>query len=241
MEIFSKLVNCIYPRHCLACRRLLKISSKNKWYCSKCKPVKYVSEITYTCERCGRPIEHSGLCAFCNEKTTYYDRGYVLYKYDGIIQHTMLGYKFHDKKSYSEFFAEGMIDYIKDKLDINYDYITCVPVHISRRLQRGYNQSELVAKQIAKHYKIPFRNLLKKTKSGQQSSLSAANRAINVKDVFSCDFDLTNKTIMIVDDVFTTGNTINECCKILKLAGSERVDFFTMAGVQKEPRIDHKL
>ncbi len=236
--LIDKLIQSLYPSKCLYCNKMLNINSDNKWFCNSCIDKFEIIDGKFDkCEKCGRIIEHKGNCAMCNNNA-FYDNGYVLFEYAGNIRDCIIRYKFNNKKSYSEYFADVMAEYIKLKTDGKYesiyDYITCVPLYKSKERIRGYNQTELIAKKLSKSLNIPYVRAVKKIRNTkQQSTLSEKEREINIKNAFKCCYNIKDRKILIVDDILTTGHTINECSRILKKAGADRVDFAAIACVNK--------
>jgi ComF family protein len=116
--------------------------------------------------------------------------------------------------------------------DINFDVVTFVPLTRKRKRSRGYNQSQLLANQISKTLDIPCKTLLKKVVSNRpQRSMRGNERRGNVFGVYDIvpNVDVTGKTILIVDDVKTTGSTVGECCATLKAYGANKVYAVTFA------------
>lgn len=115
----------------------------------------------------------------------------------------------------------------------SYDTIIPVPISKKRRKERGYNQSELIAREIAKRMQIPYQNqCLFKTKNiVEQSKLNKEERQKNIQGVYELHNSqiLENKKILLVDDIYTTGSTANECSKILRQANPKKIDVFTIA------------
>lgn len=151
----------------------------------------------------------------------FYDYHIYFFKYEGIIRQTILKYKFNDKsylyKTFITFFIKNkkFCGFLK-----KYDIIIPVPISTKRYKQRGYNQSLLIAKELSKKLNIQLvNNALYKTKNiVEQSKLSKEQRIINIKGVYSLfDYErLENKKILLVDDIYTTGSTVNECSKVIK-------------------------
>lgn len=114
----------------------------------------------------------------------------------------------------------------------NIDLLVPVPLHKKREQQRGFNQSFLLCENITEETKIPsIKDLLIRTKNNiSQTGLNREERAVNVKNIFSInkDYDITGKTILILDDVFTTGATINECANVLMKNGAREVTVLTL-------------
>ena len=119
------------------------------------------------------------------------------------------------------------------KLFGDYDIICAVPIYKKRMSERGYNQSELIAKEMAKNMPgIEYKNVLKKIKNNQrQSELKKEERKENVKNVYEMQNKqiIQNKKIILFDDIYTTGNTVNECSKVLKENGAKEILVLTLA------------
>lgn len=112
----------------------------------------------------------------------------------------------------------------------NFDMLVPVPLSNQRLNERGYNQAELIALNISSHFNIPLeKNILFKTKNTKpQSTLSHDKRKENIKNAYSCNHDVSGKNIILVDDVFTTGNTLDACAKVLKDRGAKTVSAITV-------------
>ena len=124
---------------------------------------------------------------------------------------------------YYTYLGSKMTEYYFEYIMESYDYITAVPIHKKKLKVRGYNQAELLAEYISEQINIPYCTILKRTVNTKpQNALSKKERVTNIKNAFSLidNIDIKNKSILIVDDIFTTGTTINECCKVLKKAGA---------------------
>lgn len=157
-----------------------------------------------------------------------------IFKYGGPIREELIKYKF-DEKSYSyKMFANLFLkdEKIKEKIK-EYDLIIPVPISKSRLKQRGYNQTELIAKDISRKTKIDYiKNVLyKKQNNVPQSSLNREQRQMNAKGMYEIkNQDLIyNKSILIFDDIYTTGSTVNECSKVLMKAKPKEIGVITIA------------
>jgi len=123
---------------------------------------------------------------------------------------------------------------MKENRYINFDYITAVPLHKIKQRNRGFNQSGLLAKQIGKYFNIPYIDTLKRNNNTEkQSNLSKYARQKNLQNVFDIANNkipnlLDNADILTIDDIFTTGTTVDECSKILKQHGANRVFILTL-------------
>jgi ComF family protein len=229
--LLSDILDIFYPRKCISCRILLSIGG-NRWLCPDCTSdfVSVIKNNEYCCKVCGRPIEYGEKCTFCNCEKIYYDRGMCLYEYEGSVRDAVIRFKMYDRPDYAEFFGDEMFKFfVENNMKKEYDYVTAVPMHISGIKKRGYNQSELLAKRFAKNAGLEYMNLLSKPKNIKpQHTLKRDERRKNVKNAFNSLCDLSGKSVLLIDDIITTGSTVNECCRILKKAGAKNVDFFTL-------------
>ena len=142
-------------------------------------------------------------------------------RYNGDFRKEILEYKFFDKSYMYKTFAKIILNNKKTfELIKKYDIIIPVPIHKKRKNIRGYNQSELIAKEIAKGVQgLEYKTILKKIKNNvEQSSLNKMERLENVKNVYEIQNKdiIINKKVILFDDIYTTGNTVNECSRILK-------------------------
>lgn len=217
MQIKEFILNLIYPPVCGFCNEINK---------------------EYLCDKCRNKLTSIKLSKIDNYKDVpvYFDEHFYIFKYEKEIREYILKYKFDEKsymyESYARILAEDNV-FVKNFLD-KYDYVISVPIHKKRFNQRGYNQSELIAKKVGMVcHKQYYDNVLVKTKNiVAQSSLDKLERVRNIKNVFSLGKNaelIKGKKVAIFDDVFTTGATVNECSKELKNAGARFVGIFTIA------------
>ena len=179
-------------------------------------------------------LEQSYIFGISDLDKTYFDNHIYLLSYEGMVRDKLLSYKFGDKSYIYKTFSRIVLN---DKKVCNflkgYDIITEVPIHRKRKSIRGYNQSTLIAREISKNIEnIKYGSFLKKIKdNNRQSELSEEERKENVKNVYEVnDKDLIfNKKVVLFDDIYTTGNTVNECAKVLKEAGASEVLILTVA------------
>lgn len=157
-----------------------------------------------------------------------------IFRYEEKIRNLILQYKFNDKaylyKTFCEFIVKNKkaFDFIK-----KYDIIIPVPIHKKRLKTRGYNQSELIAKELTKRTKLIFLKdvLVKKINNNAQSTLNKKEREENAKNVYKLinSEKIKNKNVLIFDDIYTTGATINSCIKELEKVGVKNIGILTLA------------
>ncbi len=204
------ILEIIYPKTCGMCEDISK-----SYLCGKCKlklkEVLKLNTVVY--------------------KNKYFDSHTYLFKYEEKIRDKLLKYKFRDYSYLYKFFSEIIIN--NCNLQNNYDIILPVPIHKKRKQMRGYNQSELIAKEIAKNMNMEYSNrvLIKMVNTVPQSSLNQTQRMSNVMGIYKVINSqiIDQKRILLIDDIFTTGSTVNECAKILKQNGAKTIDVLTIA------------
>lgn len=201
------------------------------------------------CGKCGK-LNKEGLCNKCKrelkkyyhlqidnyeeEKTKNYDEHIYVFKYEGIIREEIIKYKFNEKSYNYKMFANILLSEKNTCYKIQqYDIILPVPISKTRRKERGYNQSELIAKEISQKLNKQYsKNILYKTKNTTaQSTLNKEQREQNAKGVYEISNieKIKNKKVLLVDDIYTTGSTVNECCRILKKASPQKIGILTIA------------
>lgn len=230
MKFLKFLLTFIYPKTCMGCNTLLNYNAKVE-LCDECSK-DFEPYAGNRCVTCDRPTDNTGECSICKSEKLYFERGYCVYPYSGAVRNTILNFKFRNMALYYTYLGSKMVDYYFDYIMESYDYITAVPIHKKKLKIRGYNQAELLAEYISEHIDIPYISILKRTVNTKpQNALNKKEREANIKNAFSLidNIDIKNKSILIVDYIFTTGTTVNECCKVLKKAGAFKVDFFSLS------------
>lgn len=213
MKILKEIIKIFYPKTCGICGQ--KINER------------------YTCRKCLNIIEYYQEMAITPESVDekYYDRLFSALPYKGNLKSRMLQYKFHGAKYIGVSFAEILVELMK-KYSINADIMLAVPISKARLRERGYNQSLVIVKKVSEFTKIKYQgNILIKTKENlRQSELTLQERKHNVKNVYSIKNieEIKNKKIILIDDIVTTGATLNECAKILKQNGAFEVIAITV-------------
>jgi len=211
--MIEKILHMVFPISCGICGKMYK-----KPICPKClKLIK--SELKYYTIK--------------QEKNNVYFISF----YEGIIKNAILRFKFKDKPYLYDFFVEIIIRNTKIKNIINkYDYIVPVPMHKDNKKIRGYNQTELITKKIEKETGIKYLKCLEKIKHNkQQSLLNEKERTKNVQKVYRIinKETINNKKILLIDDIYTTGSTANECIKELRKGKPKKVDILVICKSKK--------
>lgn len=227
------LLNFIYPPKCLLCKSYI---SNNHTLCQDC--FLKLNFITVGCGQCGRQFfeyysVNDNICYLCKEKQFYFECACSILVYDDYSKSIIHNYKFYNQRHYRILLTKLLINITKNLLP-KIDLITCVPIHYFRLLTRGYNQSAFLARMLAKKNNMKFdAHLLKKTRytKSQHKIDNRAERMQNLNNVFILqkNKNIEKKTILLVDDVMTTGTTVNECAKVLVKNGAKKVYVATIA------------
>ena len=151
----------------------------------------------------------------------------VPFYYENGVKQALKLYKFNDKSFYAYILAQDMVKSIQEDFDgVNFDFICFVPFDNFHKIERHYNPSELIAEEISKVLKIPVKNVLVKMfVTGTQHDMAIGHRKGNVHGIYDVKetVDVKGKTVLLIDDIMTTGETLNNCALILKIRGAEKV------------------
>ena len=219
-EAISKLLYAVFPRRCELCGEVVEL---DKALCEECASLERING--ELCSRCGNPRAQ---CS-CDKKTKTpeYKRFIAPYYYEGSIATGVNRFKDYGFFELSKRMGYEIFLQISEQYgDIHFDAITYVPITEKKKRKRGYNQSELLADEIAKHMNLPVEKLVSKIRTTpQQKRIGARQRRINLRGSFDlCDgVNVRNKTYLLIDDIKTTGSTMNECAYVLNAYGAEAV------------------
>lgn len=207
MDIFDKILDILFPPVCAFCGKICKEN-----FCTECEK-KFSNNFIY-----GRNLVYN----------KYFDEHIYIAKYEGAFRQAILDYKFNGKSYFYKTFSKIILK-SKKICDIlkSCDIIIPIPIHKKRKSNRGYDQSALISKEIAKNIEhLEYLQIVRKIKNNKkQSLLNKEERIENVKnayEILNCE-RICNKRIILFDDIYTTGNTVNECSRILKENGAKYI------------------
>ncbi|HDR16087.1 MAG TPA: ComF family protein [Desulfobacteraceae bacterium] len=234
MSIAGKLLDVLFPPRCEVCGSFLGIGAEReglrKAFCDACMQL-FVSIETPICPVCGLPFDSQGpdhYCETCLRRPPAYDCIRALYRYEGPVSAAVHAYKFGRTVRLAGTLGRAMGRHAAGWLGDGPDYLAVpVPLHPSRLRQRGFNQSALLARHVARaaSMDLDLYTFRRVRDTPAQSRLGKRDRRRNVRGAFSiadpARFD--GKTVVLVDDVATTGSTLHECAVVLKRAGADAV------------------
>ena len=228
-KIIDKILGLLYPNVCCFCGEISK-----EPICEKCKKkVIYIHEPR--CKKCGKPIrlEEQEYCFDCKKTSFSYEQGKSVWLHKTPVSDSIYQFKYRNRRIFARFYAKEMCrlygEWIK-KCEI--DVIIPVPIHAKRRRKRGYNQAEVLAKYVARETGIPMcaKAVKRERKTQPQKELDVRRRRHNLANAFSVARHWKQwRNVLIVDDIYTTGSTIDALAKRLKEKGARNIWFLTIS------------
>ena len=243
MEFAYKLLLNLFPSRCVFCQQTVNTrvtedpeANKNIEICADC--YRLLPHNRHCCIRCALPlaeeINDRVLCGRCIKKLPAFDYSYSLFRYQDDIVSLVHQLKFSEKISYARSIGEMLLT----KCELNLlpeqerpDCLLPVALHASRLRQRGFNQSAEIARVLAKKLNIPidYDTVIRQRSTVSQTGLNAQQRRKNIKGAFSVVKEVKYRHVLIIDDVVTTGSTVNELAKVLKENNVKRVGVLSIA------------
>ncbi|MGH1485127.1 MAG: ComF family protein [Cellvibrionaceae bacterium] len=230
VQFFNKATAAILNtvQHCALCDK----PSKHR-ICHNCSA--YFSVAQYTCQTCAVPLKHHAMyCGHCLKSPPHYDVSYSPYLYQAPLSHLISDFKHKGHlfvgKGLGELFYTSIRSYYCQQHLPLPDLIAPVPLHWKKQWQRGFNQSAFLGNLLAKELNITlFSHTKRRHSTKSQKKLSRKERLNNINDDFVITRKLSGKSIAIIDDVMTTGSTVNNFAKALKQAGAKTVAVWALA------------
>lgn len=239
MRIIDNVLNLFFPPRCAFCGELL---TEKLPICQECiRGLPFLDE--YNCSICSRPLEEysQSLCAMCRKEKPHFTHAFIPLIYKDEARKAILKMKHHSHPYYAKAFAFLLAECILNSPEYTeFDYITFVPQNPRATRERGYNHSELIAKELAKHLNLRCIPTLVRTDDGApQHTLSASQRRENVKKCYFKGKGRFNGTVLLVDDIYTTGSTVDRCSMLLKQMGFKQV-YAAVAMIRSEDGYDYE-
>lgn len=229
-RILGAVADFAYPRLCPLCGK--RSEREGRHICWDCiAALKECALKEPPCRFCGTPIDarlRDGLCARCRRARPRYDRARSVFDHDGDARRLVHDFKYRRQTWLTRDLCDFLEGCARASFDLReVDAVLPVPLHPVKFVLRSYNQSALLAAALARRVEVPFRGgLLERRKdTPTQTRLGAGGRQANVAGAFAVPFpdEVRARTLLVVDDVMTTGATLNEVAKVLKAAGAWRV------------------
>ncbi|MDR2396832.1 MAG: ComF family protein [Puniceicoccales bacterium] len=233
--LWTSVLDFFFPRFCLHCHQRIQLTQEG-FICDLCAK-EFVLSDGACCQRCGRPMlpeaEHNLVCADCLETNPSFQFGITLFPYKGIGREFIQLLKYKNGQFLKSNLQALFKKFILKLSAFQGSTFVPVPLHYFRRWQRGFNQSEWIANLLSRHCQGKVKNaLIRQRYTQSQTHLTREERKVNVSNVFSLKKrDVCNPHVhyVLVDDVFTTGATLNACASTLRKGGAQRISIFALA------------
>ncbi|MCF0132076.1 MAG: ComF family protein [Pseudobutyrivibrio sp.] len=217
----------LYPKRCLGCDKILRQDQKKVGFCRKCS-----KEIFFTtdkvCMKCGQPIDGiDERCSDCKKRHHEFVQHKALFSYKGVMPRAMYRFKYGNRRCYADIFSYYMIKKFAKWLNtIQVDAIIPVPMYKRKKKKRGYNQAEVLARELAKRTGIDYRNdlVVRICDTQPMKQLNDVERKYNLQNAFKiAKKDVNLNKVMLIDDIYTTGSTMDHVAAVLRAAGVREV------------------
>lgn len=228
----AAVLDLLYPRQCPLCNRVHTFGQSGA--CEDCnKKLRWIQEPS--CMKCGKPLadDCQEYCGDCQKQPKKYERGYPALEYEEPLKQALYGFKYQNRRSDAGFFADCILKQYESQLKkLTVDGIVPVPVHQRKLRQRGYNQAELLAQELGAVLECPIYSdyLIRTIYTNPQKELNDKQRLKNLKNAFKIkENTIKLRKVLLVDDIYTSGATIESCTEVLLAAGTEQVYYTCVA------------
>ena len=232
MNILGTLTDILYPRRCPVCDAIIPV--KEEKICPACRN-KLIVIREPICKKCGKILENEEeeYCSDCRKRNLYYNEGRAVFLYDDNMRRSIYQFKYNNKREYAGFYANEILKVLaKDIKRWRGEALIPIPIHKKKRKARGFNQAEVLAGELAGDLQISVRNdiIIREKNTSAQKLLTLQERQNNLKNAFKIvNNDVKLNSIILIDDIYTTGCTINEAAKLLKKTGISNIYFICIA------------
>lgn len=230
-KVADIIVDTLFPKTCPICDKTI---GRKETICNKCiNKIHYIEEPK--CKKCGKQLneEETEYCADCRVTKHIYNAGIAAFLYDDIISKSIYRFKYHNRRTYAQYYGQAIFKkYEKQIRRWDADVIIPVPVHEKKLIKRGYNQAELIARELGKCLGMDVDGcyLQRIVDTKPQKEMARNERKKNLENAFKiCDNVVKYNKIILVDDIYTTGSTIDECAQVLIEGGATTVNFISLS------------
>lgn len=222
----------LFPRRCPVCGRIVR--RERELICPSC--ISRLSVVKQpVCRKCGKEIwsDQKEYCLDCTRHRRTFDSGVALLNYNEAAKHSMAAIKYKNKREYLDFYGAALVSRFRKVVwHWQADVLIPVPVHPSRRRKRGFNQAEELAKRLSRGWGIPMDNgfLIRSKRTAPQRDLNPSERLKNLQEAFCIhpcyrENREVPRCVVLVDDIYTTGSTIEACSRVLRAVGVKQIHF----------------
>ena len=241
-DIKENIIVLFWPETCPFCQKVCK-----EGICTECRErLEFLRIREPRCMQCGKQIRsmEKEYCYDCMHTHHYYEQGLSLWNHKAPVNQSIYQFKYHNQRRYGELYSQELVkNFQKEIRRWNPDVIIPVPLHRARRRKRGYNQAQILAENLGRMLCIPVdsKSLARRKKTSPQKKLGHNERKLdpigrkkNLEHAFAPGGDPDRlptdfRRVIIIDDIYTTGNTVDQVAKVLKTMGLQKVYFLTIS------------
>ncbi|MFC1709218.1 double zinc ribbon domain-containing protein [Candidatus Omnitrophota bacterium] len=238
IPIIESIINILYPQVCVGCNRSNQINKINNYICNECY-YDIKKHIPPFCSKCGRGLQEiksirRGECAKCSNRQYYFQQAWSVCSYEGLIKDLIHRFKYKQKVQYKTIFRNLFHEFFEN-FDIlkDVDFIIPIPLHSVRLREREYNQSQILATMVSEITQKPVNSdiLSRRKNTKSQIDLDEKKRIKNISGCFAINNPtrIKSKSILLMDDVLTTGTTLSEAAKAINQFDPGKVYVLTLA------------
>jgi len=232
-ELGKAFLELFYPLHCVGCSSALLGTSR---FCPDCWE-KLERLTPHHCSICSYPLGHASIfadcCENCSDRELHFVAGVSAFRHQGLVRRLLYQLKYGGDQSLKKALGELTLIALQDKRlqDVTFTAVVPVPLHPRRAREREFNQARLLAEDVAMHLQSPLQELLRRSKpTATQVHSDRKERIKNLKNAFALKKQCTlSGNYLLVDDVLTTGSTLDACAKVLREAGADGIWAVTVA------------
>ena len=230
-DCMNYIKELLFPRRCPVCDGIVKIGEGK--ICERCE-TKLIPITEKWCLKCGKPLkqEEREYCRDCVRRNHVFVRGRAVFAYDNRAE-SVYRFKYRGRQEYAEYYGEMSATVLAEEKEFQCaEALIPVPLHYSRQRKRGYNQAALFARKLGEIWKIPVEEeiVIRKRNTKPLKQLNPLERQNNLKKAFKIvQNDVKLNTIILVDDIYTTGSTIDAVARVFSDIGVRKIYFVTIA------------
>ena len=245
-ELISTIIDWIYPPRCISCRNPLPLENKRGrflWLCSYCENL-FTPLEEPICNICSAPVKEGvSVCSSCHSRSFHFIHNRSAFVYEDLVRDMMHEIKFRRRRHVAQGLGRLWADIVKERIPKDITLVP-LPMHPKKRRERGFDQAQVLAAAIAETTGIKYSAILERVKdTPPQSGLHPRQRVDNISGAFRVKpgHNITGQDFILVDDIYTTGASLNECAKVLIQGGASKVFTMTLAITIKKSSDDDPL
>jgi competence protein ComFC len=233
-DLLRGIASLLYPPACTICSASV---GTDEFLCENCE-AKVGRIVPPFCDKCSEPfdgaITTTFACANCADRGLHFDAAVSAFRSRGVVRRVILNFKYGRQIHLRHQIARWLVVALNDQRvrERHFDLIAPVPLHSARQRERGFNQAEILAKWVSGHLAVPCRPVLERIYyTTTQTAFDRAERMQNLRGAFRLrrNRDVRKLSVLLIDDVLTTGSTLSECARVLKESGASSVYAITAA------------